>query len=118
MNDLYFRSAAHNGLVAYYLLHYLPQQSWQQVFAGFARVLRPGGRLLIVMKKGEGEGWIRDPLGGDIDTFWAACSAEELEGLLQSAGLRVIDSHTRLPLPQEIAVDRFYLHAERVNRSS
>ena len=31
------------------------------------------------------------------------------------AGLRVIDSHTRSPLPQEIAVNRIYLQAERVN---
>jgi len=29
------------------------------------------------MKNGEGEGWIRDPLGGDLDTFWAACPLED-----------------------------------------
>jgi ubiquinone/menaquinone biosynthesis C-methylase UbiE len=112
--DLEFEDSSLDGLVAYYLLHYLSQRSWPQVFAGFARVLRPGGRLLIVMKNGEGEGWIRDPLGGDLDTFWAACPMEELERLLQSAGFRVIESHTRHPLSHEIAVDRIYLQAERV----
>ncbi len=116
--ELEFEDASLDGLVAYYLLHYLPQRSWQQVLRGFARVLRPGGRLLIVMKKGKGEGWIRDPLGGEIDTFWAACSAEELEDLLHSAGLRVIDSQIRLSLPQEIAVDRIYLQAERLDSHS
>jgi ubiquinone/menaquinone biosynthesis C-methylase UbiE len=113
--DLEFEDSSLDGLVAYYLLHYLPQHSWQQILAGFARVLRPGGRLLIVMKNGEGEGWIRDPLGGELDTFWAACPAEELEHLLHRAGFRVIDKHTRSPLSQEIAVDRIYLQAERVN---
>ena len=111
--ELDFENSSLDGLVAYYLLHYLPKRSWEQVLSEFARVLRPGGKLLIAMKKGEGEGWISDPLGGNIKTFWAACSAEEIKEVLSSAGMPTIETHARYPLPEEIALDRIYLLAER-----
>ncbi|MBB5060398.1 SAM-dependent methyltransferase [Granulicella aggregans] len=114
--DLQFDECALDGLIAYYLLHYLPRRSWSQVITGFARVLRPGGKLLIVMKRGEGEMWIPDPMGGPVDTFWAACASEELETLLRSAGFHVVSVQSRHPLAQEIAVDRIYLQAERGTR--
>ena len=109
-----FSESSFDGLVAYYLLHYLPQRSWPLLLAGFSRVLRPGGLILIVMKKGEGEGWIADPMGGTVKTYWSACSQEEMELMITSAGFRLLKSNSRCPLPDEIAVERIYLQAECV----
>jgi hypothetical protein len=60
--------------------------------------------------------WIPDPMGGPVDTFWAACASEELETLLRSAGFHIVNAHSRHPLAQEIAVDRIYLQGERETR--
>jgi len=102
-----------DGLLAYYSLHYQPKVSLPAVFAGFARVLRPGGRVLIVAKQGEGEGWIEDPLGSGQQIFWCSFQLAELETLLAGSGLRVAQSAVRAPLPAEAAVPRLYVIGER-----
>jgi ubiquinone/menaquinone biosynthesis C-methylase UbiE len=109
---LEFPASSFDGLVVYYVLHYIPKHCWPQVCAEFARVLRPGGLVFVVMKSGDGEVWLPDPMGGDIDTFWAASSQNELEAIVAFAGFRLIEARTRPPLPTEIALDRVYLLAE------
>lgn len=111
--NLSFPESSFDGLVAYYLLHYLPRASWLMLFAEFARVLKPGGRLLLAVKAGTGEGWIPDPMGGTVETFWAACSKNELESCAISAGFLLTEGCIRQAVPNEIAIDRIYLQAER-----
>jgi ubiquinone/menaquinone biosynthesis C-methylase UbiE len=106
-----FPTSSFDGLVAYYLVHYLPRHSWPELLAEFSRVLRSGGRLLVVMKSGKGEAWLPDPMGGAIETFWAACSAAELADVVGSAGFDIIETSTRGPHAAEFPVDRIYLHA-------
>jgi len=108
-----FSAGELDGLTAYYSLHYQPKASLPAVFAGFARVLRPGGRVLIVAKQGEGEGWIEDPLGSGQRIFWCSFQLAELEALVAGSGLRVTQSVVRAPLPDEIAVPRLYVSGER-----
>jgi len=110
--NLSFPASSFDGLVAYYLLHYLTRASWPLLLAEFARVLKPGGRLLVVLKAGEGEAWIPDPMGGAVETFWAACSRNELESFVSSAGFRLVEGSIRHALANEIAIDRIYLQAE------
>ena len=74
--------------------------------------------MLIAVKKGEGDGWIPDPMGGSVEKFWAACSQNELEATVTSAGFRQIEGRTRLPLPTEIAIDRIYVEAECIKPAS
>ncbi len=110
--NLQMEDSSLDGLVAYYLLHYMPKQSWPEVVQGFARVLKRGGQFLIVMKDGNGEGWIEDPMGGPLDTYWAACSLKEFEHLLQLSNFRIIERRHRSALAHEIPIDRIYLLAE------
>lgn len=63
MASMAFADGAFQGLVAYYALHYQAKSSLGGVIREFARVLCPGGLLLIVVKEGSGEGWINDPMG-------------------------------------------------------
>jgi len=108
-----FAAGELDGLLAYYSLHYQPKVSLPAVFAGFARVLRPGGRVLIVAKQGDGEGWIEDPLGSGQRIFWCSFQLFELEALLAGSGFRVARSTARAPLPAEAAVPRLYAIGER-----
>jgi len=116
---LEFPAASFDGIVAYYLLHYLPKSEWPPLLSGFARVLRPGGQLLLAMKEGEGEAWIADPLGGPLPTFWAAGSRAELEEAVVAAGFQLLETRARGAYAAEIGVGRIYLLAARgaVSRS-
>lgn len=110
---LAFGDSALAGLVAYYSLHYQPQALVPGIIREFARVLRPQGRLLIVAKEGDGEGWINDPLGTGRSVFWCGFSADRLCRLIVECGFDVVDCATRAPLSDEIASRRIYLTAER-----
>ena len=110
--DFQLEHSSLDGLVAYYLFHYIPKATWSDVLRGFARVLKPGGKLLIVMKDGQGEGWISDPMGGPVKTYWAACSSVELERVVESASFTIGNACQRSALPEEIRADRMYLLGE------
>lgn len=102
-----------DGLVAYYALHDQPRARLGRTFAEFARVLRPGGRLLVVAKEGQDEGLIADPLGSGLTVFWASHTAADLGLRAAAAGFQVEACEVREPLPGEIAARRIYLTAAR-----
>lgn len=108
-----FAGNALDGIVAYYALHYMPKSALDAVFHEFARALRPDGRVLIVAKNGDGEGWIDDPLGSGLKVFWSTPTAQELEDSLQQNGFTLLGNDQREPLPQEIAIQRIYITAVR-----
>ena len=113
MAAMVFAAGSFDGLVVYYALHYQPKQTLPPVFREFARVLRPGGHILVVAKEGAGEGWIADPLGIAGQVFWSAFSPEELRDLCVSAGFTAVNCTVREHLPDEIPARRIYLTAER-----
>ncbi len=113
MMALDFAQGAFDGLLAYYALHYQPKSTLNTVLREFARVLRKGGRLLLVVKEGDGEGWVPDPLGVTGQVFWGAFQKQELETLVSRNGFQVLDCTVRDPLPEEILVRRIYLTARQ-----
>jgi SAM-dependent methyltransferase len=55
MTELALDDGELGGLIAWYSIHHLPPAELPSVFAGFHRVLRPGGRLLIGTHAGDDE---------------------------------------------------------------
>ena len=74
---------AYDGVWASFSLLHAPRADLPRHLASVARALRPGGVLHLGMKTGSGER--RDRLG----RFYAFWSVEELETLLEEAGLTV-----------------------------
>ncbi len=73
--------ALYDGVWANFSLLHAPRADLPRHLAAIARVLRPGGRLHLGLKTGEGEG--RDALG----RFYVYYGVEKLRGLLSDAGL-------------------------------
>jgi len=102
-----------DGLVAYYALHDQPRSRLGATFAEFARVLRPGGQLLVAAKEGTDEGCVADPLGSGLTVYWASQTGHDLAARVTAAGFREERCEVREPLPGEIAARRLYLTAAR-----
>lgn len=100
-----------DGIVSYYSLHDQPKSLLRGTFSGWAAALRPGGALLVVAKEGDADGVLADPLGSDIDVYWAEFTAAELAGAAAAAGFTVERIADRAPYEQEIASQRLYLEA-------
>lgn len=72
--------AAYDGVWASFSLLHAPKAEMPGHLARLHRALRPGGRIAIGLKTGEGER--RDRLG----RFYAYYSRDEIEGLMRDAG--------------------------------
>lgn len=90
------------GLVAWYSIIHLPPEQLPAVFAGFRRVLAPGGHLLVAVKAGNQRVRLREAYGHRIeyDVYWLP--PEQLAAQLAAAGLSV---HATL-VRQAEALDR------------
>ena len=71
MLEMTFNEESLDGLVAYYSILYTPKAHIPRLLREFHRVLKPGGKVLVTVKEGEGEGWIEDPIGTGQSTFFA-----------------------------------------------
>lgn len=94
--DIPAADASLGGILAWYSLIHTPPAEVPAVLAEFARVLRPGGSLLI----GYFDGIAREAFGHRVTTayFW---SAEALGALLVDAGFTVVSAERRDRLPGE-----------------
>ncbi|UPL13213.1 class I SAM-dependent methyltransferase [Microbacterium galbinum] len=88
--------ASLGGILAWYSLIHTPPAEVPAVLAEFARVLRPGGSLLL----GYFDGTAREEFGHRVTTayFW---SAEALGALLVDAGFTVVSAERRDRRPGE-----------------
>jgi SAM-dependent methyltransferase len=90
------------GIVAFYSIVHLPQESLPQVFREMERVLRPGGRLLLAFHMGDEviqlkELWDR-PVSLDFFFFEPSFIQRQME----SAGLRIEEVIERGPYAPEV----------------
>lgn len=94
MRDLPYEDASLGGVLAWYSLIHLPPADVPAVLAEFARVLAPGGGLLIGFFDGAaGEGFAHAVAPAH---YW---SADALGALLDAAGFDVVDGERRERLP-------------------
>jgi SAM-dependent methyltransferase len=113
MEDLGFADASFDGILAYYSLLYTPKASLPALLRELRRVLKSGGKLLVAVKEGEGEGFIPDPMGTGMQTFFANFHEEELRRMLEGSGFRCVFAETREHYDFEFAVRRIYIIAEK-----
>lgn len=113
MEALGFRDGCFDGVLAYHSVIYTPKAALPALIAELRRVLRPGGRLLVAVKEGDGEGVVPDPLGSGRPTYFTSFREDELRGFVERAGFRCAFAETREPYASEIAVRRIYVLGEK-----
>jgi ubiquinone/menaquinone biosynthesis C-methylase UbiE len=108
-----FEDGSFDGIVAYYSILYTPKIHLPSLFREFHRVLKPRGKALVVVKEGEGEGWIDDPMGTGERTYFVNFHAAELQDILLECGFRTMAVDTRAPYEFEYQVRRITIIAEK-----
>lgn len=97
-----------DGIVSFHSIIHTPKRLQPLLFREFSRVLKPGGRVAVVVKKGGGEGYVDELMGLKARLYFASFSEAEVRGLLESGGFRVELIRTRQPYGFEIPVERIY----------
>jgi SAM-dependent methyltransferase len=107
------REACCAGAVASYSLHHLPRARLAAALAGLARVLKPGGVLVVITHGGGGEEWLDRPGGQVVVSTYAPA---ELSALLGDCGLVPELTRVRPPRDGEYSADKIRISARRPSR--
>ncbi len=102
-----------DGIVSFYSIIHTPKRLVHILFHEFNRVLKKGGRLLVVVKKGNTEGYVDELEGFKTRLYFANFDEEELKGYFQTCGFALIFLETRQPYDFEIPVERIYALGEK-----
>jgi SAM-dependent methyltransferase len=114
MRRLPFAAGSFDLVVAYYSLQHVPRAELGDVLDEIGRVLAGGGVLLLATHLGEGDLYMREFLGHEIEPVGGALygRAELLDRIL-AAGFAVEAEEQREPLSHEHNSQRIYLLARR-----
>lgn len=114
MARLPFCDRAFAAAVAFYSLHSVIRDEIGSVLVEVARVLEPGGTLLVATHLGEGEVYSDTFLGHEIATTGGTLySEQQVMSMVSSSGFEVEVNEVREPLSHEHASRRIYLMATR-----
>jgi ubiquinone/menaquinone biosynthesis C-methylase UbiE len=91
MTSLPFGDDAFDAVVAYWSLIHVPADDHPAVLDEFARVLRPGGRVLVCEGTREWTGENSDWLDSGVSMAWDIAGAAATREHLRDAGFAVVD---------------------------
>jgi len=95
---LNFPKDSFDGIWANAILLHLRRKSIPGILKRFFKILKPGGIVHIRVKKGTGEGFVKEKLSGWSERFYTYFSKSEIQTLLKNAGFKII--HAEI-LPDE-----------------
>jgi len=106
-----------DGVISFYSIIHTPKQFQPLLFQEFNRVLKMGGRISVVVKKGNTEGYINELEGYKTSLYFTNFNEDEIRNYLETKGFKVILLETRRPYDFEIPVDRIYATAIKITHS-
>ncbi|MFB8247987.1 class I SAM-dependent DNA methyltransferase [Streptomyces sp. NPDC055952] len=97
MLELDLPDASLDGVVAWYSIIHTPDARLPALFAGFRRVLRPGGHLLLGFQSGDEPRHYAQAFGHPVSLTFLRRRPEDVTALLSEAGLTVRSTTVRAP---------------------
>ena len=97
-----------DAIISFYSIIYTPKKDINIVLDIFYDKLKIGGKLLVVVKKGEFEGFQENVLGIDVHPYFVEYHEEELRSTMINSKFEIIELITRIPYENEINNQRIY----------
>jgi SAM-dependent methyltransferase len=104
-----FESDSFDAIVSFYSILYTPKEYINKIFIEFNRILKVGGKLLVVVKKGTDEGLIDNEWYEGHKVYFTHFMESEMHTFFSHAGFVVDFVDTREPYDFELKVERIYV---------
>lgn len=91
MTNITFPDQTFDGILSNCSLIHIPTELLSKTLQGFKRILKPNGKLLLIVLDGNGEEMVEEPYreGQDVYAYTKYFTAEEISKLLNDNGFRV-----------------------------
>ena len=103
-----------DGIVSYYSIIYTPKIEVDKLFQVFKRALASDGKFLVVVKKGDFEGYQDEVLGIEVHSYLAEYMEEEIEQIITRNGFSIEELISRSPYKGEIKNERIFCLCSKV----
>lgn len=108
MMKMDFSDNTFDGIISFYSIVYTPKKYIDRMFKEFNRVLRPGGKILVTVKKGESEGIIDDEWYEGNKVYFTYFLEDEIKKFFNNNKFVLDFFDVRKPYDFEINVERIY----------
>lgn len=89
MTNIRYPDNSYDGIISNCSLFHIPSEELPKTLESFARVLKPNGKLLLILQEGLGETMIEEPYRPGVNIYMNYFSVETISNLLQEYGFEV-----------------------------
>ena len=108
MMNTSFENGYFDAIISFYSIIYTPKEYIHRIFSEFRRILKPHGKLLVVVKKGDTSGIIDHEWYEGNKVHFTLFNEIEIESFFTKADFSIDFFETRNPYSFEINMERIY----------
>jgi len=108
IGNLAFDDGSIDAIISFYSIIDTPRRYVNRIFREFHRVLKPGGNLLVAVKAGTTEGYMKDLLGIETEIYFTLFTEKEITRYFEKAGFLLEFIERRNPYDFEIRNERIF----------
>lgn len=87
--DITYPDNSYDGIISKCSLFHIPSEELPKTLASFTRILKPNGKLLLILQEGSVETMIEEPYRPGVKIYMNYFSVEKISNLLQEYGFEI-----------------------------
>lgn len=84
ITDITYLDNSYDGIISNCSLFHIPSEELPKTLESFRRILKPNGKLLLILQEGNGEKMVEEPYRPGVHIYMNYFSTEQINNLLQN----------------------------------
>lgn len=89
ITNITYPDNSYDGIISNCSLFHVPVEELSKTLSSFKRILKPDGKLLLILQEGNGETMVEEPYRPGVYIYMNYFSSENIQNLLQSHGFNI-----------------------------
>ena len=89
MTNITYSEDSYDGIISNCSLFHIPSEELPKTLESFRRILKPNGKLLLILQEGNGETMVEEPYRPGVHIYMNYFSTEQIQSLLKEYGFSI-----------------------------